>query len=160
MNVSIDSQCENTPLVAQLNMARHQCFAETVLRATQEDKSELSILFVDDIQIRTLNRDYRGKDAPTDVLSFALREGEAVGQYAVLGDIVISLETAARQAQEWEHPLADEIDELIFHGVLHLLGFDHDSIHQKEWYNKQDEVIHAIEKMGSSFVPKGIHPIS
>ena len=77
--------------------------------------------------MRSLNRRYRGKDRTTDVLSFSLREGMFSHiQPTVLGDIVISLPAAARQAAEAGHPLLREIERLLVHGLLHLLGYDHD----------------------------------
>jgi probable rRNA maturation factor len=81
---------------------------------------ELSVLLVDDAGIRPLNRDWRGKDSATDVLSFGIDEGP------VLGDVVISVETAARRvrARDWE--LLDETLFLLLHGLLHLLGHDHE----------------------------------
>ena len=73
-----------------------------------------------------LNRDFRQQDKPTDVLSFGQMEGEPfVSPIPVLGDLVISLETAARQADERGHPLAAEVRILLVHGLMHLLGHDH-----------------------------------
>jgi probable rRNA maturation factor len=87
----------------------------------------LSVLFVGDRAMRTLNRRYRGKDKTTDVLSFSLREGAFPHvQPDVLGDIVIAVPTAARQAAEREHSLGSEIEFLLVHGLLHLLGYDHE----------------------------------
>ena len=88
----------------------------------------LDVSFVDDAEIHVLNRDYRGKDRPTDVLSFPQWEGETFdfGEGPIaLGDLVISIETAWRQARELGHPLESELDFLTIHGTLHLLGYDH-----------------------------------
>lgn len=77
--------------------------------------------------MRSLNRRYRGKDRTTDVLSFALREGMFPHiQPTVLGDIVISVPAASRQATEAGHPLSREIERLLVHGLLHLLGYNHE----------------------------------
>ncbi len=81
---------------------------------------ELSILLVDDKAIRRLNREWRGKDKATDVLSF-----EQDRRSGLLGDVVISLETARRQAHEGRRPLSDELARLLAHGMLHLTGHDH-----------------------------------
>lgn len=99
-----------------------------MLETLQIKKSELSILLTDDNQIHILNRDFRHTDRATDVLAFAMREGEA-GDVAgdMLGDVVISLETAARQAEEHGHSLREEAVFLLGHGLLHLLGWDHDT---------------------------------
>jgi probable rRNA maturation factor len=76
--------------------------------------------------MRSLNKRYRGRDETTDVLSFALREGRFPGiQPDCLGDIVISVPRAERQAREAGHSLGSEIDFLLVHGLLHLLGYDH-----------------------------------
>ncbi len=91
------------------------------------DAAELSIVLCDDPFIQALNRDHRGKDAPTDVLSFAMREGEDADEDdPILGDLVISVPTAARQAAAMGHGLAAELRVLLVHGFLHLLGYDHE----------------------------------
>lgn len=101
--------------------------AEAILHALGEPAAELAVSLVGDAEIQALNRDYRGKDRPTDVLAFALRDGEpAPGAGALLGDVVISLDTAARQAAERDVPLGDEVRVLLIHGILHLLGYDHE----------------------------------
>jgi probable rRNA maturation factor len=87
----------------------------------------LSILVTDDVTIRRLNRTYRGKNAATDVLSFAQRQGQAMASASYhLGDVVISIDTARRQAKEYRITLGDEVSHLLVHGVLHLLGYDHE----------------------------------
>jgi probable rRNA maturation factor len=89
--------------------------------------AEVSVLLIGDRAMRTLNRQYRGKDRTTDVLSFPLREGKFYRvQHHLLGDIVISVPAAARQAQAAGEALHDEIDRLLVHGFLHLLGYDHE----------------------------------
>jgi probable rRNA maturation factor len=98
-----------------------------------EDNIEVSIALVDDATIQELNRDYRNLDCPTDVLSFALDEEELGdtpfvegGDTHLLGDIVISLERTFRQAQEYGHSFERELAFLTVHGMLHLLGYDHE----------------------------------
>ena len=92
--------------------------------------SELSIVLTDDATIHELNRTYRHTDAPTDVLSFAQGEGDAFvapdEAAPHLGDVVISLETARRQADDYALALQDEVSHLLVHGILHLLGYDHE----------------------------------
>lgn len=99
-----------------------------MMRLLQLKKEEVSISFIDDAEMRILNRDYRKKDRPTDVLAFPLREG-AYAEHAgnLLGDIVISLETAQKQAQAARKTTLDEVTMLLAHGLLHLLGWDHDT---------------------------------
>ena len=96
-----------------------------------EQPAEISVTFVDNAEIQTLNAQYRGKDMPTDVLSFPLGED---GKYDVdqdtgaclLGDIVISMEKAMEQAELYGHPLQREVAFLTVHSMLHLLGYDHE----------------------------------
>jgi probable rRNA maturation factor len=83
-------------------------------------------MLVSDSVMRRLNRDWRGRDRPTDVLSFAQREGAGGAPDGLLGDVVISVDTARRQAAERAETLASELDRLLIHGVLHLLGYDHE----------------------------------
>ncbi|MGI6065178.1 MAG: rRNA maturation RNase YbeY [Bacillota bacterium] len=109
---------------------------------------EVSILLVDDEMIHKLNSAYRGIDRPTDVLSFALKEELEDGPEFVfledeniLGDVVISLETAQRQANEYEHSLEREIGFLAAHGMLHLLGFDHIEEEERILMREKEESI-------------------
>jgi probable rRNA maturation factor len=99
--------------------------AKRLLSAAGEEDSALSLTLVGDKSIRELNRDYRGKDAPTDVLSFPMERSPAPEAERLLGDVVISVETAARQAAEYDATLQREIYRLLIHGLLHLLGYDH-----------------------------------
>lgn len=101
--------------------------ARTIFAALDLTDADLSIVLTDDETIRALNRDWRGKDRATDVLSFSQVEGEGptMGGPRMLGDVVISMETAARQAQMADRTLDAEICHLLVHGVLHLLGHDH-----------------------------------
>ncbi len=90
-------------------------------------EAELSVLIVDDEEIRILNRDYLQRDKPTNVISFPQQEGEGAGlQPSLLGDVVISADTAARDAAEAEIPFESELHFLLLHGILHLLGYDHE----------------------------------
>lgn len=98
-----------------------------------EAASLVDVTLVDDRTIRDLNRLWRGIDRPTDVLSFSQREGEPLAgeegdgsEVELLGDVIVSVETAARQAAEFGHSLERELCFLTVHGVLHLLGWSHD----------------------------------
>jgi probable rRNA maturation factor len=108
---------------------RLKTVAKQLLREVDEAGSAISITLVDDREIQTLNREHRGKDKPTDVLSFPLYEpGEAAHSDGerLLGDIVISVDTARRQAADYDAPLQNEIYRLLIHGILHVLGHDHE----------------------------------
>jgi len=111
--------------------------AHKLLAAIGESDASLSISFVGDAAIRRLNREYRGKDGATDVLSFPMYErndrrprGQAAGE-RLLGDIVISADTAVRQSAAYDATLAREIERLLIHGVLHLIGHDHEKPAQR-----------------------------
>lgn len=101
--------------------------ARAVLRAVGHARSELSLALVDDAAIAALNERDRGRAGPTDVLSYSLLEGPHCEQRGgLLGDVVISIDTAARQARRGRRSLDDECLRLLVHGVLHLLGHDHE----------------------------------
>ena len=96
--------------------------AQRLLDAAGYPQAQLSITLVGDATIRKLNREYRRKDRPTDVLSFPLGDGAS---QPLLGDVVISVATAKRQAAEYDATLQRELERLLIHGILHLLGHDH-----------------------------------
>jgi len=87
----------------------------------------LGVILTDDAEQRRLNRDYRGKDASTNVLSFPMGDAMPGGGPVMLGDVVLAFETVTREAAEQNKPLADHLRHLVVHGVLHLLGFDHEN---------------------------------
>ena len=123
-----------------------------------DDMTEVDITIVDDDEIHQLNRDYRGVDRPTDVLSFALDEDDEdepellEGQLHLLGDIIISAETATRQAEEFGHGLEREIVYLAVHGLLHLLGYDHMVEEDKVIMRaKEEEALRAINLAEENF---------
>jgi probable rRNA maturation factor len=105
---------------------------EAMLALLQLEKSELSLVLSDDDQLHQLNKIYRGKDKPTDVLAFPMREGDFARLHAglpagLLGDVIVSVPTAKRQAKAAKKELLAEITMLVAHGLLHLLGWDHDT---------------------------------
>jgi probable rRNA maturation factor len=121
--------------------------AERMLEALRMTEAELSVLLCDDAVIQELNRDWRGKDRPTDVLAFAMQEGEGGDvQPLVLGDVVISLETARRQAAAREGSAAAEVTFLLAHGLLHLLGFDHQSPEEERRMHARTDALCAAAR--------------
>jgi len=113
------------------------------------DEAEVSLAFVNDSYIRDLNLQYRGIDSPTDVLSFPMLEGEPLqgegDDEVLLGDVVISLQAARRQAEEYGHGFRREVVYLAVHGVLHLLGYDHLKEEERRIMRKKEEEI--LEKL-------------
>ena len=130
--VHIDEQFE-----ASVNAACLKDAALATLRACSKTDRAISIQVVDDSVVQHHNRVYRGQDAATDVLSFAIQEGPtlraelpqalAVELASDLGDLFLAFPYAARQARRFGHSLAAELQLLVVHGTLHLLGYDHDS---------------------------------
>jgi probable rRNA maturation factor len=124
--------------------------AELMLRALALPDAELSIVLCDDATIHALNREHRRRNKPTDVLAFALREGEPLtGAEALLGDVVISLETAQRQAVERKHALWDEVTLLLAHGLLHLVGYDHRTDAEERRMNARADMLIAASRTRS-----------
>lgn len=117
---------------------------------------EISVLLCDDAEIHDLNREYRGKDKPTDVLSFSQIEGEPFPGQAALGDIVISLETAERQAAKFGNNFPQELLRLLVHGVHHLLGFEHEDVPRSvaERMRRSEEGVFATERPSAKLLLK------
>lgn len=118
---------KNNQKKQKLPMPRLKAQLTKLLETLNLPDAELSVLFIGDRAMRTLNRQYRGKDRTTDVLSFSLREGRFGGvQPNMLGDIVISVPTARSQAIDAGLTLQQELERLLVHGLLHLVGYDHE----------------------------------
>jgi len=133
--------------------------AERMLDALDLRGVEVSLALVGDETIRGLNREWRKKDKPTDVLSFPMMDDAAVGAAGatpagggptLLGDVIVSTPTATRQARERKAPLAQEVTVLLAHGVLHLLGFDHDSDDEER---EMDAYARVLEAAAVSALP-------
>jgi len=126
-----------------------------VLSTHEKSEAEVGIIFTDLETIHQLNRDYRQVDAPTDVLSFALNEGEESGLSLegnllpeLLGDVIICIPKAQEQAVEFGHGFGREVLYLAVHGVLHLLGYDHQTLAEKELMRKEEERFLSAEGWG------------
>ena len=139
-SVGLSAQGGRSPVA----LARIRELGERMLQALGRADAELSVLLCDDATIHELNRDYRGKDAPTDVLAFAMGEGEAAGVQAhLLGDVIISVETARRQAIARHHAIASEVRFLLAHGLLHLVGYDHQTDAEERRMDAMTDVLCA-----------------
>ena len=122
------------------------------------ERAELSLLFVNDLRMRRLNAQYRGVDSVTDVLSFPLydrakdipSENDAGGRAPLLGDVVINPQRAALQAHKYGWTLDEELIRLMVHGILHLIGFDHERnrYQAQKMLLKEEEIIRALAQMG------------
>lgn len=112
------------------------------------DNAEFNIIIIDNEKIHEINREYRGVDRPTDVITFALEDHKDIEfeDIRLLGDVYISIEKARSQAEEYGHSLKREISFLTIHGLLHLLGYDHmNEEDEKIMFDKQDELLNKTK---------------
>lgn len=154
MSVLIDNRQEKITVDEALETLIRQV-AEKVLDYEKcEEEYEVSISFVGNEEMRSLNNEYRGIDNETDVLSFPMVEfideeveeedenAEYIEEEIALGDIVISMEKALEQSEEYEHSFNRELAFLLVHGMLHLLGYDHeDEAAEREMFDKQEAIL-------------------
>jgi probable rRNA maturation factor len=125
----METLIKNQQKIVKINQRKIKEIIKKVLQYLKVDEeTEVSVLFTDDKFIRSLNNKYRGIDKPTDVLSFSLQEGAVkspeIESDKLLGDIIISVETAQRQADNLNHSMERELTVLLIHGLLHLIGCD------------------------------------
>nr|WP_234410548.1 rRNA maturation RNase YbeY [Caldalkalibacillus mannanilyticus] len=124
---------------------------ETAAKKEELEEGEVSVTFVNDAEIQEINRTYREKDQPTDVLSFPMYEADETeievfdeDEPLLLGDIIISVPRAKKQAEEYSHSFERELGFLLVHGFLHLLGYDHeDEKAEQEMFARQEEILLA-----------------
>lgn len=129
VHVYFDNIQDKFPVGFQLKALLRRTVKATLKYEGIKNKTEVSVTFADDESIRKLNAEYRNLDRPTDVLSFPIEddvEAADESQVLMLGDIVISLERAAVQAEEYGHSFKREVAFLCAHSMLHLLGYDHE----------------------------------
>lgn len=126
--------------------------AETILSVLGYPDSELSVAIVGDRSIRRLNRQYLGRDKATNVISFAMQEGPFAGvNPQILGDVVISAVTCAREADEGGISFASRLHFLLLHGILHLAGYDHERSGEakaKRMEKKEREIVSQLQSEG------------
>lgn len=160
IKVVIDNKQKTVKIPTGVRLLIRRCCHAVLEMEDFEGSAEVDVSFVDNEQIRVINREQRDIDMPTDVLSFPLGENgvydknPATGAY-MLGDIVISLERAAAQAEEYGHSFQREVGYLTVHSMLHLLGYDHvdgglEAVHMRE---KEEAVMLLVGlPRGSSYV--------
>jgi probable rRNA maturation factor len=145
MEVLIDNRQNRQPIpLKKIKQA-----AQVVLNALDCPEAELSIVIVDDAEIAELNQRYLQRSGPTNVLAFAMQEGE-FGEISphLLGDVVISADTAAREGREAGIPMVAHLIALLVHGILHLLGYDHETepAQAREMDAKSRELLALLER--------------
>ncbi len=124
--------------------------SQAILNALDSPDGELSILIVDDSQIKILNRDYLKREGPTNVIAFPMREGKFSNITPhLLGDVVISVETAQKEAEKTGISMAERFTQLLVHGILHLFGYDHEKSEEEavEMEKKSEELLELINKI-------------
>ncbi|MET3699281.1 probable rRNA maturation factor [Bacillus oleivorans] len=148
MNVEIDFLDETNSVTEKEEKLIRDLITIGLKKEQVEEDCEISITFVSNDKIQEINREYRGKDKPTDVISFALEEGDeeeiimGAPETRVLGDIIISIEKTKEQAEEYGHSFERELGFLAVHGLLHLLGYDHGTEQEeKEMFSKQESIL-------------------
>lgn len=140
LDIDITIEAGDWPDEASVTRLVERAVAATFAEAGTTGRSELSVVFSDDLHIQALNAGWRGKDKPTNVLSFpAFPPSAGNTMPPMLGDIVLAAETVAREAALEDKPLANHISHLLVHGLLHLLGHDHES-------EAEAEKMEAIER--------------
>jgi len=160
MPTAVLRRAPGSPLLAPALVRR---IADAMLRELGLEQAELSVLLTNDREIQELNRQHRDKDRPTDVLAFPLEEGEhsavhRAGSPRALGDVVISLDTAARQAKGRKRELLPEVRFLLAHGLLHLLGHDHGNPIEKRAMDAQTRrLVRAVADVAQN-LPKKAAP--
>lgn len=150
MEIILSSMPENMEIDMEIvNTVRKAAY--TVSELYELNNAEVSITFTDNEHIHEINRDYRNVDRPTDVISFALNEGdepeiEGGAPINVLGDIIISVEKAIEQAKDYGHSIEREVAFLTVHGMLHLLGYDHIEENDRKEMRREEDFV--MEKLG------------
>lgn len=141
MEFYIDNRQEKIKITDELNKIIENVILESLNVEGLSTEVEVSISFVDNAEIKELNKEYRGIDESTDVLSFPMDE-DMIVPMLLLGDIIISMETAMDQANEFGHSLDREIGYLIAHSMFHLMGYDHmDEEEKREMRSKEKQVM-------------------
>lgn len=148
MQIELSNQQEKLMVTQEMEDKIIEVLEEAARVHEVNDMAEVSLMLTDDESIHEMNREYRGIDRPTDVLSFALEEGEEEEIFGgpeenLLGDIIISVETAVRQAEEYGHSVEREMSFLALHGMLHLLGYDHMEEEERQEMRAQEKAILA-----------------
>ena len=149
MEISFEFVNKTTEDVAKYQVVMLSLVEETVSLLKIDEDIELSLIIVDNQEIHQINQTYRGIDRPTDVISFALEDTTEImieGMPRMLGDIFISIDKIKEQAKEYQHSFQREFAFLFVHGLLHLLGYDHNDTKEQElMFEKQRQILEAKE---------------
>ena len=144
----MEVQIDNKQNMHRISKTKIRQTATAVLNALEYPDAELSILIVDDQQISQLNQTYLNRKGPTNVIAFPMREGRFSGIAPnLLGDVVISIETACQEGQKGGFSMEERFDQLLIHGILHLLGYDHENTKSeaRKMEKKTQELLNLIQ---------------
>lgn len=150
LRVIITNNQKKVKIPTGLRMLVRRCCHAVLQMENFKGIAEISVTFVDNEEIQSLNKQYRDKDAPTDVLSFVMSENgvfdiDPKTGAQILGDVVISMEKAVEQAERYGHTLQREVGYLTAHSVLHLLGYDHiDNMERVRMREKEEKVMQLL----------------
>ncbi|MDU3336026.1 rRNA maturation RNase YbeY [Paraclostridium bifermentans] len=147
MEIILDNRQDKIKVSEDLLGKINDIIVETLYYEGYDDNYEVSLSFVDNEEIHELNREYRGVDRATDVLSFPLLtdEFDVEIEEESLGDIVISLERALEQSEEYDHSFEREVCFLVCHSMFHLLGYDHDTEENtKDMRRREEDVLNKL----------------
>ena len=147
MEIILDNRQDKIKVSEDLLGKINDIIVETLYYEGYDDNYEVSLSFVDNEEIHELNREYRGVDRATDVLSFPLLtdEFDVEIEEESLGDIVISLERALEQSEEYDHSFEREVCFLLFYSMFHLLGYDHDTEENtKDMRKREEDVLNKL----------------
>ena len=156
LKIYFENEQEKLPITYGLKMLIRAAVEATLDYEQYQNAAEVSVTFTDNAQIQALNRKFRGMDKPTDVLSFPLFDYEGESEeppvdelMGMLGDIVLSLEQAKAQAEEYGHSFEREVAFLTVHSMLHLLGYDHldEGPQKKQMRQREEEIAAKIARM-------------
>lgn len=145
MEIYIDNRQEKIEVNKQMNDIIEDVIREVLLDELDSLDYEISISFVDNTEIKVLNKQYRNIDTDTDVLSFPMDQEFDIPGNSILGDIIISMEKAVEQAEEFSHSLEREVAYLTAHSVYHLLGYDH--MNEEEKNEMREKEKHIMKKL-------------
>lgn len=155
IKVIINNNQKNVKIPTGLRMLVRRCCNAVLRNEGFEGSIEISVTFVNNEQIKDLNYKYRKKNIPTDVLSFSLSETgnystDPASGYKLLGDIIISIEKAIEQAQKYGNSLQKEVSHLTVHGMLHLLGYNHENggIEKVKMREKEESIMSQMGFIG------------
>ncbi|MCG8570559.1 MAG: rRNA maturation RNase YbeY [Spirochaetes bacterium] len=144
MDQVLDLDFEKVEFQQYVDQSQLEDWVKSVLKHLKIKKGGVSLLIVSPEYIQKLNHQYLGKDYPTDVLSFSQIEGENIPDHGFLGDLVICLDIAREQAMNAGHSLLDELKYLVLHGILHLMGYDHDPAESGEMTQLEKAVYYKL----------------